>query len=94
MQLDLNAVWVMAARLIHQHMTARHQEEFLIALKEEPGRIRERMGLVEGSYARRCRQNRFDHLRARVRGNRSENGAPPRRGFATEISQANWPWPA
>src|SRR6185436_15093066 len=66
MQLDLDAVREVLARLVHHHVPARHQKQPSIALEEEAAGIRQGALVLEGLYAGAREKERVGHDLATV----------------------------
>ena len=60
-ELDLDTIGEVLARLVDQNVTARHQEQPCIALEEKSARVRQHSLLFEGEDTRCGQQKRFDH---------------------------------
>ena len=60
-QLDLQPVRAMIARFVQYHVPARHQEQAILPLEEEAGRVGQVLLPVHRRHARHGQQERFDH---------------------------------
>src|SRR5258706_341710 len=86
MQLDLDAVRMVLARLVQHDVAARHQAEAALALEEEAGRIRQAALAEQRADARDRERAGFDHpaLRPGSAGGAARAAKPaPARARAT-----------